>query len=275
MKQIFIVASILMSMVVNTLGQTNSSYKSALSQWLNSSQSSNQMPMNTQLGVAAVMLVPQFMASVGENFNQRSELLEKYLDTQLDNDVMDIITPYFEAEIPIEDMQQLITYMNNENIASAMKKVEEASSDSVFAGTLALQLIYDMVGMSMGIEPSAVKLPDGCPQEYVDKVAEYIKTTSANSTLSFILNLLGNNEKDPQARDAVNKLSDYISKNSTNIMVRAYWGKVSMQDFDELLKLSRMDAYQKMTGVIKNIIADGNNIADQLKTRYNAWTSKQ
>lgn len=235
----------------------SSDYVKAMERLLNSG-SVNMVDNLKDAGDSYVELLVQ----QGYTRQKATALAEEYFSTQFISDMAVLLAPYFEPNLSIATIDEVVAKLQDPAVKRAMQSTQNAAANISEIMTNSLQPA--LMAMMSGQTPEPVALDSRVPASYVKLVNEYAEASDVASVFSGVLeplkSIFDNPDIPAEQRETLNKMFDglvnYLSANYTNMVANSCYGIVSEADLTEYTRLAKTPLWQTyMDGSMKAVNA--------------------
>ncbi len=280
MKKIF--TALLAVMLLFSIDCHADGYTKALKEFMNSSA-----PQKEQIG----QIKTSFSTILGKGINNASasaeeaeltkSLMERYLNDELFNDLVEVYEPYFKKHVTTEELQGLTQLAKDERIAAAMKKESELSA------LMAFDLVGIMMnGMKAFAEGTTPELPkkeshpntsyQGKLQRYTNSISGLLKSTVDAMKPAIRASMLqkrpdASPEELKQAEEMIGKLFNYMGQayeiSYTNHAIKT----VTEEELDALLMYQEAPGAKGVEAAALEVAGDAANMQQALAKKMQDW----
>lgn len=226
-------------------------------------------------------LVPNPYKSDAELNAAADQYVQLYMDTQRKKDLVDIYYPYFVKNVTIEELREVIALRENPKTQAALQRMEKNFStetmNSLLQKELSAKLQTAMMDIAQGKTPANVPLPDGCSQAYLNATTVYYKYSGTKEILDGMMTLVEQMlaQSSAKAGDLVKQISQYFDKNMPVMLASMMYEKVSLEDLNEVNRLTMQPTYKKVTAAVAESSSNLINMGSLMETKYRAWFFEQ
>lgn len=260
-------------------------YKKELERWLVTDNSLQQDMFMTSFKPFTVKslktLVPNPYKSDAELNAAADQYVQLYMDTQMKKDLVDIYYPYFVKNVTIEELREVIALRENPKTQAALQRMEKNFStetmNSLLQKELSAKLQTALMDIVQGNTPANVPLPDGCSQAYLNATTVYYKYSGTKEILDGMMRMVEQMlaQSSAKAGDLVKQISQYFDKNMPVMLASMMYEKVSLEDLNEVNRLTMQPTYKKVTAAVAEYSSNLINMGSLMETKYRAWFFEQ
>lgn len=199
---------------------------------------------------------PEKMADAIKNMvgsNVPSAVIEKYIAEQLENDIIDLVTPYYEPYVTYGDLTFLTEQYAKPEIIKALGQL--GSLADIDQNQLMQQLQQPLMTIMMGGQPENVKPNAGISKEYIDACIRYCEKAGVADAFE-TLKVAFDKMPDENAKTSAYKAFDYLKVNLPTVFVNVLHGHASLDDFKVMMTIYDSEAYEHVRNANKALITD-------------------
>lgn len=190
-----------------------------------------------------------------------------YIYEQMSNDLIEILSPYYQNTMTLEEMKELVGYYDDPGIKQA---IEHFSQVNFHENADDKETSVKAIGaMLRGEKAKGVKLKKGMSRDYAKKCMMYIESTSSH------LGIISTYSKTETSGLSIgNAIASYLKNDESVRMVNQCFEKVTNVDMENLSRIMETMAFQHMAEANREVRNNMGDITSQIKEKARAWTAK-
>lgn len=252
------------------------SYQNKLKELFNANTTLMNLDAEQQVDAYANMLK---MGGMGEA--DAKALCQKYFSTQFMNDMVEVVSPYYEKVLSEADINSLIEQLNTpagklstNHIGKATKQMSSPEAQGFMQKA--------MMSILQGQKAEEVK-PEACSAVYQQKFNEYYTVTNTAANITSVISslepaLMGQaqtSEQKTQMRNLLNSLSSFLTTNMKTFALNTFHPEVTEADLDFYINFSKSPAGQNLIKGGSAMTKDAMNMGTKLVEKFTLWVAKQ
>lgn len=267
---------LVLSLVCSTMLQAQSNYQTKLKELFEVNTTMSGMDLNQQQEAYAKML-----QAGGISGEQAKALSAEYFRTQFMNDLVTVVTPYYQSVLSEADINNLLSKFNTPEGKTAMAHIGKASA--AMSSPEAQAFIQNsLIALLQGQQVSELK-PEACGAVYQQKFEEYYIVSniesSVASTISSLEPMLMAQAKTESQKMGMRKTLDavgqFLTKNMKVFSLNAFYPEVTEADLDFFVGVMKTPAGQNMNKGNAALTNDALNMGQKVVQGFVDWVRKQ
>ena len=222
-------------------------------------------------GITPQQLSPIFESiKAGETENRELlELLDRYAEEQLLNDMTDVLAPYYENNMTTADLDKLTEMYSRTDVQQAIKHITTLSGSDFRAGMIS-DLQKPLLSVISGKNVENIPLKKSIDKKYAKLCKKYIDASGIEDILGSSKGLLSS----VPALGNSGNLIDYLDDNMTTIITNHFYGRVSKDDLKVMTKVCKTKAYKHFNKGTEALMQDLMPVAMKMQSKVSDWVKK-
>lgn len=202
----------------------------------------------------------------GEDAN--SPLAQRYIKEQLLDDILDIMVPYYEPYLTVEDIDFVRKEYEKPEVRAAVEHLNALSAGRT-DGMMAM--VSGPLGQLMsGKTAEPIALKEGVSNEFFNTCSDYCRKVDVMSSLNTVLDLMQNVPGDAM-KAKVATVREYLQDNIAAIFTNACHGKVTTADLAIMSALNDTPAWQHFNQGTQYLLKNTLNIGLAVKDKWETY----
>lgn len=265
MRNIKIIILMILSIISIKSYSQNKNYGNALKQFFNYNSTDT---LSSDLNIMAIIKIKTPTVEI----NISPDSVRYYFQHQYREDIIDILTPYFEKQLSITELYELSEISNQDNVKQAINHIDEAIADTACARRIISSIMTSAISSIFSSDSQIINIPINCPKEYYDSVAKICNSSDIDNQITNLLGPLGSGNLDNAIIMQI--ATSIMGKSMPNILTNIYWGHVTQNDLNTLLKVFSMPSFIHMNKAISEVIINWPNITAEVVQKMSLWAMK-
>lgn len=267
---------LVLSLVCSTMLQAQTSYQSKLKELFEVNTTMSGMDLNQQQEAYTKML-----QAGGISGEQAKTLSAEYFRTQFMNDLVTVLTPYYQSVLSEADINSLLSQFNTPEGKTAMAHIGKASAAMSSPEAQAF-MQNSLVALLQGQQVSDLK-PEACSAVYQQKFEEYYVVSNVESSVASTISSLEpmlmaqakSESQKMEMRKMLNVVGQFLTKNMKVFSLNAFYPEVTETDLDFFVGVMKTPAGQNMNKGNAALTKDALNMGQKLVLGFVGWVEKQ
>lgn len=259
--------------------QTTDSYRDNLKKLLevNNSLSANQFREALQQGTMEAVKesgrAKKAGASEAELEKKVASLVDTYLSNQFQEDLVDLVLPYYRANLTEEQLAKAVAMMSTERARTSTAHVNASMEQGLVEVTNYFTQLAQEVFSGKEAKPLVAK---PCPESYRKLFVQYYEATRIHQQLEQmwqpVLQMLEQQmEGNPEGKRMMKAFVDNMMENLPVLMRNLYIGTVTEEDLAFQIELAATPEYRAIMKCASAMMSDIMNVAQGLFQKFDAW----
>lgn len=202
----------------------------------------------------------------GEDAN--SPLAQRYIKEQLLDDILDIMVPYYEPYLTVEDIDFVRKEYEKPEVRAAVEHLNALSAGRT-DGMMAM--VSGPLGQLMsGKTAEPIALKEGVSNEFFNTCSDYCRKVDVMSSLNTVLDLMQDVPGDAM-KAKVATVREYLQDNIAAIFTNACHGKVTTADLAIMSALNDTPAWQHFNQGTQYLLKNTLNIGLAVKDKWETY----
>lgn len=282
MKKLILFAAILLSGMAQA-----ETYREALKTLISSSSFTDMKTIQEGLQESFNRVYKSMDGADKSDSVQVFQMLQAYVNTQMTDDMADLLQPYFSKYVTEDDLQTLILLQDDARYAELTAKtraLKDNLENSAEFKKFQLHLVKAAISLVSDEEPDDVAIPKTIPKSYQKTFVKYYKTSGTeemiNGSYSAISGLMqaklqAQGISKQEADEFSGKFSDYMFGNMRTILMCLFHSSVTEDDLNYLLRVTDTDAMRHYSKAMAAMTKDMQSFGMQLVLRMAKWVVEQ
>lgn len=264
---------------VGVRAQTTDSYRDNLKKLLevNNSLSANQFREALQQGTMEAVKesggAEKDGASEPELEKTVASLVDTYLSGQFQEDLVDLVMPYYRANLTEEQLAKAVAMMSTERARTSTAHVNASMEQGLVEMTNYLTQLAQEVFSGKEAKPLVAK---PCPESYRKLFVQCYEATRSHQLLEQMwqpmLQMLEQQmEGSPEGKRMMKAFVDKMVENFPVLMRNLYIGTVTEEDLAFQIELAATPEYQAIMKCASAMMSDIMKVAQGLFQKFDAW----
>lgn len=263
--------------------QTTDSYRDNLKKLLevNNSLSANQIREALQQGTMEAVKesgrAKKAGASEAELEKKVASLVDTYLSNQFQEDLVDLVLPYYRANLTEEQLAKAVAMMSTERARTSTAHVNASMEQGLVEVTNYFTQLAQEVFSGKEAKPLVAK---PCPESYRKLFVQYYEATRSHQQLEQmwqpVLQMLEQQmEGNPEGKRMMKAFVDNMMENLPVLMRNLYIGTVTEEDLAFQIELAATPEYRAIMKCASAMMSDIMKVAQGLFQKFGAWVQTQ
>lgn len=276
MKKLII--SVMMFMMAGTMNMFAQSqeYIDAISELISLNPESNLMGKDDLKETFTKMLEGDSL----EN-DAASSLVEKYLNTQFDEDMASIMAEVYYQHMTLDQVKSLINIYKDPAMGDVLAKNSELSKNMQDATQQ--YLMSNIMNLMSGKELPAVELDGNVSSDYMELIKKNIETSNAKSIIdnarnNLVPGLAGQIQDEDQKQMMINMMNsmfEALSKNFEIIYANAAIGTITKQDLKNINAFQQTEECKASQKVLASMTQNYLEFGQKVIGKFTDWYENQ
>lgn len=194
--------------------------------------------------------------------------LEKYLDTQYIDDMVDIMLPCYRENVSEQQLAQISDLMSRPDIKQAYTHSVSLNNQLLTDVGIILKKVFESIKYGHSPDmPIAVQ----CTKDYRHKFDIYWKSTRVEQTVySIVNNVFENSDNDADTEDAKNIVKSVLDITKV-MMLNTFSYNITEPELDCLIELMTSDGYRAQLNALECFTRNPTKIQDDIKKAFVNW----
>ena len=219
------------------------------------------------MGASAAEVISSMKGLVGSDID--SPLAQQYIKEQMLTDMVELMQPYFEANISEDELKAVFKEYEKPEVQTASKHIKESLTS--VSGDVIEELKTAAMRVIMGEKLQPMTLKEGISSDFRAACDNYFKQTDALSGVEIAVENILKSVPDEAMKAKLSVLADYVKESIPVMFTNACNGRVSMQDLSVMTALSETPAQKNYNQAIKAWLADALNFGQAMKGKWEAY----
>lgn len=260
--------------------QTTDSYRDNLKKLLevNNSFSANQFREALQQGTMEAVKesgrAKKAVVSEAELEKIVASLVDTYLSNQFQEDLVDLVLPYYRANLTEEQLAKAVAMMSTERARTSTAHVNASMEQGLVEVTNYFTQLAQEVFSGKEAKPLVAK---PCPESYRKLFVQCYEATRIHQLLEQmwqppVLQMLEQQmEGNPEGKRMMKAFVDNMMENLPVLMRNLYIGTVTEEDLAFQIELAATPEYRAIMKCASAMMSDIMNVAQGLFQKFDAW----
>lgn len=274
-KFILSVMMFVMAGTMNLFAQSQE-YINAISELISVDPSSAQMGKEELKGTLTNLLT-----QLGMEASDAAPVVEKYLNTQFDEDMNNIMAELYYQHMTLDQVKSLIKTYKDPVMGNVLSKNTELSKNIQEATQQ--YLMNNIMGLMSGQKLPAVELDGNVSSEYMELVKKNIEASNAKSMIdnarnSLVPGLIGQIQDEEQKQmmtNMMNTMFEALSNNFETLYANSAIGTFTKQDLKTINAFMQTEESQASNRALATITQNYLEFGEKIIGKFTDWYEKQ
>lgn len=272
MKRILVMV---MVVLVALTGLRAESYRDLLKAYLNYSGELNEMNMQEQLADALTRVVP------AENATEVAGVVSEYATTQMVEDLVDVMQPYFEKHVSDADLKEMIKTYQDERYQQLHKQAQQLlgnlQNDKEYLRFME-KFQQDMGDIVQGNAVEDLKVPASINEAYQKAFKQYYVQSGVGEILDNSFNAVTGmvrqelvNQGIPDAEKRAEETGAYLIRNMEKLTMVIFSRVYSADDLNYMTQMADTEAGRHCMKAAKDMTGNPFALIGSMMQKMSTW----
>lgn len=194
-----------------------------------------------------------------------TELVERYMQKQVFEDMAVAIMPYFEKNVSLENMKAYVEVAENERFQDVNKRMTAISE------TAAMELMPGFMAMAEGKTPETIAAAE-CSDSYKKLFKNYYEKSGCDIIIDQLTTSISALMQQTEGAAIFENMMNYMKSNFEAIMLNGcIKGGITEDDLKYLVGISEMPAYSGAMAAVQEMLGDIMGFDMKLMGGFSTW----